>query len=107
MSQPGSSLPPLPVSIPHMLSERARATPDREAFVFFDQNKTITYRGLEEEVRRVAAGLSSMGVRKGTHVALMLPNIAEFPVTWLALAWLGAISVQLTRSSPAGSSTTF
>ena len=36
---------------------------------------------------------SGIGVGKGTHVALMLPNLSAYPVTWLALATLGAVMV--------------
>ena len=85
-----------------MIHERVQKTPDREAFVFFDQGVTLTYAELEEQVRRVANALLLMGVRKGTHVAMMLPNVVEFPVTWLAMAWMGAICVQLNPKFTAG-----
>ena len=85
----------LPSSIAQMLRERADATPDREAFVFFDDGISLTYAALDEQARRVAKGLLAMGVRKGSHVAMMLPNVFEFPVTWLAIAWIGAVSIQL------------
>ncbi len=85
----------LPHTIPQMLRDRVSETPDRDAFVFFDDGVTVTYAELDEQVRRVAGGLLEMGVRKGTHVAMMLPNVIEFPVTWLAIAWIGAVSIQL------------
>lgn len=85
----------LHASIPQMLRERVDKTPDRDAFVFFDHGISLTYAELDEQVRRVAHGLLEMGVRKGTHVAMMLPNVIEFPVTWFALAWIGAVSTQL------------
>ena len=34
----------------------------------------------------LARGLLAIGVGKGTHVAVMLPNVAAFPLTWLAIA---------------------
>ncbi len=85
----------LPSNIPAMLRERVDKTPDREAFVFFEHDITLTYAELDNQVRRVASALIHHGVRKGTHVALMLPNCIEFPVTWLAMAWVGAVSVQI------------
>lgn len=85
----------LPETIAVMLRDRIEMTPDREAYVFFDQGVTVTYAELGEQVRRVANGLLAIGVRKGSHVAMMLPNVIEFPVTWLAMAWVGAISIQL------------
>src|SRR5262249_40185488 len=41
----------------------------------------------------IAANLLGLGIRKGTHVAAMLPNIPAFPLLWLALARLGAVMV--------------
>ncbi|MFP6741104.1 MAG: class I adenylate-forming enzyme family protein [Alphaproteobacteria bacterium] len=85
----------LPDNIAVMLRDRVQKIPDREAFVFFDHGVTVTYAELDEQVRRVANGLLLMGVRKGSHVAMMLPNVMAFPVTWLAMAWIGAVSIQL------------
>lgn len=55
--------------------------------------REITYRGLAAATRRVAAGLAAAGVRRGDRVGVMLPNVPAFPVTWLALARLGAIMI--------------
>ena len=85
----------LPDNLAVMLRDRADTTPTRKAFVFFDHGVTITYGELDQQVRRVAHGLLAMGARKGTHIAVMLPNVVEFPVTWLAIAWIGAVSVQI------------
>ena len=85
----------MPATIPEMLRKTVARTPDRSAFVFFDHDKSLTYAELDNQVRCVAHALEYRGVRKGTHVALMLPNVIEFPVTWLAIAWLGAVSIQL------------
>ena len=85
----------VPETLGHMLCERAAQTPDRPAFVFFDHDEQLTYAELSDQVRRVAASLQAAGVRYGTHVAVIMPNRLEFPVTWLALAWVGAVSVPL------------
>jgi crotonobetaine/carnitine-CoA ligase len=55
--------------------------------------REITYTGLAETTRRVASGLAQAGVQRGDRVGVMLPNIPAFPVTWLALARLGAIMI--------------
>ncbi len=85
----------VPQTIGHLLRSVADAEPDRIAFSFFDHGVELTYSELDELVRRVANGLTRRGVRKGTHVAMMLPNCVEFPVTWLAVAWIGAVTVQV------------
>lgn len=51
------------------------------------------YRDLAEATRRVAAGLAAAGVRRSERVGVMLPNVPAFPVTWLALARLGAVMI--------------
>lgn len=85
----------LPATVGHLLRVAADTEPDRVAFSFFDHDVAVTYSELDELVRRVAHGLTDLGVRKGSHVALMLPNCLEFPVTWLAISWIGAVSVQV------------
>ena len=78
-----------------MLVTSAAQTPDQPALVFFEHDEQLTYAELSSHVRKVAGALKKVGVRKGTHVGLIMPNRLEFPVTWLALAWIGAVSVQL------------
>ncbi|HKS63390.1 MAG TPA: AMP-binding protein [Xanthobacteraceae bacterium] len=84
---------PLPANIGALIDELAASVPDRVAWNFFDQGETITYAALRTEVNRLANGLRAIGVRKGSHVGVMLPNIAAFPLTWLALARLGAVMI--------------
>lgn len=85
----------LPENIGQMLIDCVARTPQKPALVFFDHDERLTYTELSEQVRRVAASFQKVGIRKGTHVGLIMPNRLEFPVTWLALAWIGAVSVQL------------
>lgn len=82
---------PLPRSIGALLDEAVDAAPDEQAWFFFDSDERATYREVRSAVNRLANALRRMGVRKGTHVAVMLPNVAAMPTTWLALARLGAV----------------
>lgn len=84
---------PLPENLGALLDEAAAAVPDEPALVFFDSDETIAYAALREKVNRLANGLRSIGVRKGTHLGVMLPNVAEFPITWLAIARIGAVMI--------------
>lgn len=70
------------------ISERHRK---REALRF--ENRVYTYQELDEEAGRVAGGLSSLGIRKGDRVAIMLPNIPEFVFTLYGIQKLGGIAV--------------
>jgi acetyl-CoA synthetase len=69
---------------------------DKPAVVFEGdggQQRTLTFRELDVEVRRFAANLSARGVRRGDRVVLFLPVVPEAVVAYLACAALGAISV--------------
>ena len=81
----------LPDSIPELLREAESKFADAEAVSFFEDGRHLTFRQLAVDVRRLADGLSQLGVRSGSHVAVMLSNCIEFPLTWLALAELGAV----------------
>jgi len=85
----------LPRNIGALLDDAAAAVPDRLAWDFFEQGERITYAALRERVNRLASGLARAGVRKGSHVGVMLPNIPAMPTTWLALARLGAVMVPM------------
>jgi crotonobetaine/carnitine-CoA ligase len=84
---------PLPASTAALLDEAAAEAPERIALDFFESGQRLTYRELQARVNRLASSLHRLGVRKGTHVAVMLPNAPEFPITWLALGRLGAVMV--------------
>ncbi|MBA3341344.1 MAG: acetate--CoA ligase [Gemmatimonadaceae bacterium] len=53
--------------------------------------RTLTYATLHAEVARFAAGLKSLGVKRGDRVAIYLPMIPEAPIAMLACARIGAI----------------
>ncbi len=89
---------PLPTSTAALLDQAAAEVPDRLAWHFIDSGETATYREVQAMVNRVAAGLAGLGVRRGTHVAMMVPNVPQFPLTWLAIGRLGAVMVPVNVS---------
>jgi crotonobetaine/carnitine-CoA ligase len=86
---------PLPASIGALLDEAAADAPEQLAWNFFESGETVTYGALRARVNALANGMARAGIRKGSHVGVMLPNVAAFPTTWLALARLGAVMVPL------------
>jgi long-chain acyl-CoA synthetase len=84
---------PLPRNIGALLDEAAGEIPDHTALVFIDTQESLTYRALQAAVARLVRGLRSIGVRAGSHIGIMLPNIPEWPLTWLAIARIGAVAV--------------
>ncbi|OLF06179.1 ATP-dependent acyl-CoA ligase [Actinophytocola xinjiangensis] len=63
-----------------------------EPFLKFRDGE-LTYGDVHAMSNRVAQGLISLGVGKGDHVAVMLPNCPEFVPTIFALARIGAVAV--------------
>ena len=86
---------PLPESVGALLDDATAEVSEQLAVDCFESGHSLTYRELREEVNRLANGMRVLGIRKGTHVGAMLPNIIEFPITWLALARIGAVMVPL------------
>jgi crotonobetaine/carnitine-CoA ligase len=63
------------------------------------QNKKWSYEALHQLTNRYANGFTRLGVRKGTHVAVMLPNCVEyFGVVW-GLGKIGAVAVPLNTAA--------
>jgi len=62
------------------------------ALVF--EGQAYTYGELADKVNRLANGLASLGVVKGTRVALMMNNCPESVFSYYAILRLGAIVVQ-------------
>jgi long-chain acyl-CoA synthetase len=66
---------------------------DRDAFIF--RGRTISYLSLKEAADRLAAGFRSLGLGAGDRVALMLPNLPQFPITYFALQKIGAVCIPM------------
>lgn len=86
---------PLPPTIFDVVADAAADVPDQLAWHFFETNERLTYREVMDGVNRLAGALSGLGVAKGTHVGVMLPNRPAFPLTWLALGRLGAVMIPI------------
>lgn len=82
-----------PETLGAFVRERAETLGEALLGVWFDEGQTLTYRELDETADKLASSLSNLGVRKGTHVAVMLPNIPQFPITWIALGRIGAVMI--------------
>ena len=64
---------------------------EQTALIF---NKVIIeYGRLLEAIKRLAQGLKELGVRKGDRVALMLPNVPHFCISYYAIMEMGAVVV--------------
>jgi len=76
-----------------ILSESARSSPGRPAALFAQGQ--LTYGQLDAASDRVAASLAAGGVRPGDSVALQLPNIPQFLISYFGILKAGAVAVPL------------
>lgn len=84
----------------HRIAERnAQELPGKTAVVFHD--RSITYRGLNETVNRLAHSLMARGMEKDDRVGLMLPRVPELVISFLAVAKAGGIVVPMNFELPA------
>ncbi|MEY2862331.1 MAG: hypothetical protein RLY58_38 [Pseudomonadota bacterium] len=65
----------------------------RDAFVCMD--KRITFRELDGASRQFAAYLQSLGLKKGARVAVMLPNVLQYPIAAVAILRAGYVLVNV------------
>jgi long-chain acyl-CoA synthetase len=73
-----------------LLETAAEKHPTHPAIHFM--GKTITYQELDETVDHFAAALAKLGVKQGDRVALYLPNIPQYIITFYATSKIGAIN---------------
>ncbi|VEG13033.1 AMP-binding protein [Moraxella cuniculi] len=66
---------------------------ERVAFTCMD--KSITYRELDNYSRQIAAYLQSLGLTKGDKVAVMMPNILQYPIAMIGIVRAGLTLVNV------------
>jgi long-chain acyl-CoA synthetase len=74
-------------------SAKAHAAPDKPVAVF--DGGQLTYRQLDQASDRLAANLASAGIGPGGLVALQLPNIPQFLISYFGILKAGAVVVPL------------
>jgi len=74
-------------SLVHLLEESFQKYASRNAFVCMD--KFITYAELDQHSRRLGAWLQSRGMKKGARVAVMMPNVLQYPIAIAAILRAG------------------
>ena len=62
---------------------------------FTCMGKTLTYAELQAESRKVSAWLQARGLQKGDRVAIMMPNILQYPVILMGVLGAGCTVVNV------------
>lgn len=65
----------------------------RKAFIYSD--KPFSFAEIDLYSRKVAAFLQGLGLEKGTRVAIMMPNIIQYPIISIAVIRAGCILVNV------------
>lgn len=81
----------------YFFDETVRRVPDKVCIVdlFFGDERTVTYRQLDERMNRVAAILSRLGVNPGERVGMLVGNRIEFLEFFFGSMRMGAIPVPI------------
>jgi acyl-CoA synthetase (AMP-forming)/AMP-acid ligase II len=86
---------PLPPNVGAILDQAVARYDERPFWVSVDDGVTLSYRQFAQRVEQCSQALAGFGVERGTHVAVMLPNIPAFAITWIALARLAAVMIPI------------
>lgn len=90
---PWGDLPCIAPTIPALL-ERARETHSEQDLLVIDDAR-LSYGEMERLSALLARQLLAAGVGKGCRIGVLLPNDETFPITWTAIARIGAVAVCL------------
>ncbi|MFC7793375.1 AMP-binding protein [Streptomyces cinereoruber] len=88
---------PPTATLTELLAERTRRSPAREFLRFEDAS--WTFAEIDAWTSRLAHRLIEVdGVQPGDRVAIMLPNVVQWPVVWLSALKAGAVAVPVNSS---------
>src|SRR5450759_2094080 len=68
---------------------------DKVAIVEAGSGRSYTFRQIADGVRGLAAGLHARGFRKGDVLAIMSPNLPEYPIAFHGVATAGGVNTTL------------
>ncbi|TMS58056.1 long-chain fatty acid--CoA ligase [Imbroritus primus] len=80
-------------SVPHLLEDSFSKYAARPAFECM--GKTLTYAELDTQSRQFAAWLQARGLAPGARVALMMPNVLQYPIALAAVLRAGYVVVNV------------
>lgn len=80
-------------SLVQMLGESLKKYAARDAYVCM--GKALTYAELDAKSRQLAAWLQAQGLKKGARVAIMMPNVLQYPVAVVGILRAGCIVVNV------------
>ena len=76
-----------------LLEESARKYPDSPCTIF--KGAVITYSEMNKLTDQLAAGVASLGIKKGDRVGIFMPNTPQFVLTFFAILKAGGVVVSV------------
>jgi 4-coumarate--CoA ligase len=89
-----SRFPAVPVpdiTLPEFVLQNAELYANKVAFVEAVTGNEVTYSDVVRDTRRFSKALSSLGIRKGYVVIVVLPNVAEYAIVALGIMAAGGV----------------
>ncbi len=81
------------MTVPRLLEDIVALNGRRTCLTF--ERRHYTYHEVNSRINQVAYGLQKIGVTRGTHVGIMLPNCPEYLFTYFGVLKLGAVNVPI------------
>lgn len=85
-----------------LVDHAARKYGQRLLWQSLDDSSTLSFSDIAAESLAFARALRDIGVRQGDHIAVMLPSVTAFAITWAAIARLGAVIVPINYQYTSG-----
>ena len=77
------------MNIRELIESRVKSTP-KKVYLFFEDQE-ITYKDFDININKAANGFLRLGIQKGDHLAIMLPNSPKWLYCWFGLNKIGAV----------------
>ncbi|MEO8035519.1 MAG: AMP-binding protein, partial [Acidobacteriota bacterium] len=84
-----------------LLSERARISPDKTAFVSIESGERLTYAQLNAHAAAAAGSLGALGVGRGDRLGILAFNCTEFVEVFFGALKAGVVAVPLSTRATA------
>ena len=91
MRDPTVQPPPATFNIAQHLLQINTSRPSKAAFV--DDHGSLSYGQLDERVRRLAAALRALGIKREERVLLLMQDCNDWPVSFLGALYAGLVPV--------------
>lgn len=83
------------LTVDNILRKQVKAWSDKVFLTWIPDGRSYTYADLERITANLASGFTGIGVKRGTHVAILMSNCPEIIFVSLALGRIGAVVVPI------------